>query len=406
MNNQGKGNPADPRFDFPFPGKEEGYPPDRRFDLPFPNNADGFKQPPNAPGTTDRFPRRDAVLPVPPPRTNGGADGMGAPPRRDKRRSRAQGQNVAAIIIPKLFDEARPTLSAQLASWDTGPDEGGEESSTLMAFFKTYDFAENAVTGLGGAAVADPFKGVASSILPDSLLQSLIVIVNLQWGHDGVNQKIVANMPAGQIIKGATYGTYCRANAKLTAKYYQRFQGADIGGVHQFFYLDPDPNKRNNIFNSIDSPALAPALGFDRDTVPTTPIHIEGIIGMGAAAFTQGGSFDRSSRISRRFFGSFPGGPVFPAAGSAQVRCPIAFGASAVMLQSNSTLFTNQAGQAFPPLLFAMVDHSGNIVPQQASNTFFPLIDGCQEIIVYNTGAVPGTGGTENPFTLIYDLGL
>jgi len=394
------------KFNFPFPGKEEGYPPDQRFDKPFPNNADGFQQPPNAPGTTDRFPRRDVVLPVPPPRTNGGADGMGAPPRRDKRRSRAQGQNIAAVIKPGLFTEARPTLSAQLASWDTGPDEGGEESSTLMAFFKTYDFAENAVTATGAGPIVDPFKGVVSHQTGINLeiLQSLEVIVNLQWGHDGVNQKVVANMPAGQIVKGSPYGTYCRANAKLTCRYLKRFQGANQGAVETFFYLDADANRRNNLFNSVDSPALSPDVGFDPGTLPTTPIHIEGIIGMGVAANTQGGSFDRSARLTRRFFGTFPTIPAYAGgAGGAFVRCPIAYGAGAVMLQALPTPFTDSAGRAFSNLLMGQEDHSGNIlIAELVPNTFFPLYADTASIFVYN----PANNQFENPFSLIYDLGL
>jgi hypothetical protein len=396
-------------FDFPYPGRQEGYPPDRRFDKDFPANADGFQQPPNAPGTTDRFPRRDVVLPVPPPRTNGGADGMGAPPRRDTRRSRAQGQNVAAVVLPNLFTEARPTLSAQLASWDTGPDENGEESSQLMAFFKAYDFAENAVTGIGSAPVVDPFKGVVSHQLntPLAVLQALEVIANLQWGHDGVNEKVVMNMPAGQIIKGSPYGTYCRANAKLTCRYFKRQQAADFGTTHIFFYLDADPNKANNIFNSIDSPALSPSIGFDPGTIPTMPIHIEGIIGLGSGALGQGGSFDRSSRITRRFFGTFPvAGPYNAGVGGAFVRCPVAFGASAVMLQaiSGTTAFVDPAGRSFAPLMFGMLNHSGTItLAQLVPNTFFPLDSETAEIFVYN----PGVGnGFENPFSLIYDLGL
>jgi hypothetical protein len=393
------GRSDDPMFAF-HPGTRDEQLGDRRFDKTYPNNADGFQNPSD--GGTDRFPRRDVVFPVLPPRTNGGADGMGAPPRRDKRRSRAQGQNVCAAINP-AFSEALPTLSAQLAAWDTGPDQCGEESSTIMVFLKTYDFAENAVTGLGGGAVADPFAGVVSSVTPNlAILQSLEVLCNLQWGHDGVNQKIVANMPAGQIVKGSAFGTYCRANAKLTPRYYLRTRDADAGTTQVYSYFSPDANTRNNIFNSIDSPALNPQLGFDAGTVPTTPIHIEGIIGMGSSAISQGGSFDRSSRITRRFFGTFPDVGAYPATG-AFVLCPVAFGASAVMLQALATPFTDPTGRVFSNLLMGMMDHSGNIlIAELIPNTFFPIYADCAAIFVYN----PANNTFENPFTLIYDLGL
>jgi hypothetical protein len=372
---------------------------DPRFSFPLPN-ADSFNNPP--PGT-DRFPVRDTHMKMPPPRNNDGSDGLGAPPRRDRRRSRAQGQNIAARIIPGQFDMTRPTRSAQIAAWDTGADEDGEEASTVIVMLKTYDFSENAVTAIGSTPVANPFGGVISSILPENVFQSLEVIANLQWGHDGVSQKVVANMPAGQIVRGNTAGTYCRANALLTPRYFERIQDPDIAGNHFYHYLALDPGQRNNIFNSANSPALDPEKGFDEGTVPTTPIHIEGIISIGYPAIAQGGSFDRSSRLTRRFFGTVPPevGP-YPT-GGAVVSCPIAFGASAVMLQANPTDFTNFAGNVLSPLFFGMIDSSGTIiVGQLPPNTFFPLTAECQSIFVYNTDA----NGAENPFSLIYDLGL
>ena len=375
---------------------------DRRFDRDYPDNQDGFHNPPP---TDDRFPRRNVVYSVPPPRNNAGADGLGAPPRRDRRRSRSQGANVCAAIN-MAFMEAKPTLTAQLATYDTGPDEGGEESTTLMLLLKTYDFSENAVTGLGGGDHADPFAGVVTHQLqtPLSVLQSLEVIVNLQWGHDGVSQKVVANVPAGQIVKGGLSGSYVRTHARVTARYYKRFQGTNAGAVEVFFYLDPDANTRNNIFNSIDSPALVASLGYDRDTVPITPIHIEGIIGQGVAAISQGGSFDRSSRITRRFFGTFPNiTPYANGAGGAFILCPIAFGASAIMLQALPTPFTDPAGRLFSNLLMGQMDHSGNIlIAELPPNVFFPIYPETAAVFVYN----PAVNSAENPFSLIYDLGL
>jgi hypothetical protein len=390
MSNQGK-PPADPRFNFPFPGSAEGYPPDRRFDVPFPNNADGMHNPP--PGT-DRFPRRDVVLPVPPPRTNGGADGMGAPPRRDKRRSRSMGCNIIAN-----------GPSGQVASWDTGADENGEESSTVISFLKAYDFAENAVTGLGGGPHADPFEGVVSlAINQPGTLQSLEVLVNLQWGHDGVSQKVVANLPAGQIVKAVAAGTYCRAHCKIVSRYTTRFSGPAFGGSASFFYLDPDANKRNNIWNSIDSPALSPSQYFDSNTMPLTPIHVDGIIGMGTPAVSQGGSFDRSSRLTRRFFGSVPTTAGVWPGGGAIVLCPVAFGASAVMLQANATPFTLPAGRALAPLFMGFMDGAGNFLGGQfPSNTFFTIPPETRQIFVYNPTLA---NQAENPFSLVYDLGL
>jgi hypothetical protein len=82
--------------------------------------------------------------------------------------------------------------------------------------------------------------------------------------------------------------------------------------------------------------------------------------------------------------------------------CPIAFGASAVMLQANPTAFTNFAGNVLSPLLFGMIDSAGNVMGQFPPNTFFPLAAECQQIFVYNTAP----NGGENPFSLIYDLGL
>src|SRR5271154_5833288 len=108
--------------------QDPGY--DRRFDITFPNNADGFHNP--GPGRTDRYPNNAVVLPVPPPRNNAGADGMGAPPRRDQRKPRAQGCNICARINP-LFKEASVSLTGQIATLDKGADEDGTESETFLA---------------------------------------------------------------------------------------------------------------------------------------------------------------------------------------------------------------------------------------------------------------------------------
>lgn len=263
---------------------------------------------------------------------------------------------------------------------------------------------------MGAGVIVDPFAGVSSGVIGlgdgDSssvgIFQSLEVIANFQWGTDGVNQKVLVNLPAGQIVRGNMSGTYARGNAIVTAHYYERFQGADIGAHETFFYLDADPNVRNNLFNSINSPALVATVGFDPGTTPSTPIHLEAIIGLGTPAVSQGGSFDRSSRMTRRFFGTFPSVDSYPAAG-ALVFCPVAFGASAVMLQSHPTAFTTFAGNLQAPLFFGMIDHAGNVIGQYPANTFFPIASDCAQIFVYNPG---NNNAAENPFALIFDLGL
>jgi len=357
-------------------------------------------------GATDRA--TFGNMPEPPP-DNRGTDGTGRPPRRDRRRSRAQGDNliISGLALPTAPTGGQSWVGAttgQICSFDTGSDEAGDESQTLIAFLKAYDFAENAVTGIAEGSV-DPFKGVATPIsgtAPSPLLQSLIVLAELQWGHDGVTKKVVCNLCAGQVIKAGLAGTYARAKATLSCKYLQRFEDAPAGGTDMFHYIDPDPNIRNNIWNSINSPALNPLLGYDRDTAPLTPVHVDGILALGDCVVPQGGSFDRSSRPTRRFFGSYPAEAAGYPGHGAFVFCPIAFGASAVMLQANATQFTNPAAQNFSPLLMGMIDHSGNITAQIVPNTFFPLTSECQQIFVYGTGV----NSAENPFTLIYDLGL
>lgn len=362
---------------------------------------------------TDRYPQNQASFPDPPPRTNGGTGpGGGGPPKRDRRRSRSQGDNLVASgsvqAIPTGGQGSLASTTGQLCTYDTGPDEGGEEAETLFTFLKAYDFAEGAVTGLPENALS-PFAGVTSSIVPDGILQSLIVLAELQWGHDGTTEKVIANLAPGQIVKAGLAGSYARAHAKLSAKYLQRLSGTKFGGVvDNFFYIDNDPDIRNNIWNSLNSPAMQAILGFDPDTLPTTPIHIDGIISRGVATVSQGGSFDRSSRATRRFFGTFPHEAAAYPAGGAVVRCPIAFGAAAVMLQVNPTAFTAFRpaaifGQVQAPLFFGMTDAAGNTSAQMPANTFFPLIDNCVEIFVYNPTLA---NGVENPFTLIYDLGL
>lgn len=318
-------------------------------------------------------------------------DARGGPPPRDRRRSRALGQDIVSNMM------------GQICAWD---DPTAEDAETLIAFLKAYDFAEAAVPGIDiSNPLIDPYAGVASTVIPDTLLQSLEVLAILQWGHDGVSKQVVLNLPASQVVKVPMAGSYARASSKLTCKYFARTQGNDLAGSNTFFYLSANANIRNNIFNNAQSPLLAPAVGYSAG-LPATPIHVDGIIAKGTASISQGGSSDRGARACRRFYGSVPTEAAgYPGAG-ALVSCPIAFGASAVMLATNPTNFVPPkdpaANPTLSPLSFAMVDHAGNFVGQQPANQFVPLIANCQTIVVYNTAA----NGGENPFTLIYDLGL
>lgn len=352
----------------------------------------------------DRVPPQQASYPQPPPATNRGSnpDGSG-PPRRDRRLSRCYGCDLVAAVSPAAFSghqSAIGTTTGQLCTYDTGQD-GNEDARTLFAFLKCYDFAENAVTGLLPGAV-DPFKGSVSPVLPAGVLQSLEVLASLQWGTDGVSKQVIVSLPPGQIIKAGLAGTYARAHAKLSAKYFQRFQGANVGATEQYFYFDADPNVRNNVWNNLNSPALVPALGYSLDFLPHTPVHLDGILSLGDAVVPQGGSFDRSARPLRRFFGTLPAeGAAYPA-GGAFVHCPVAFGASSVMLQCLGAAFVTPAGSPLSPLRMAMLDAAGDLIAEQPANTFVPLIAGCREVIVYNSAA----NGVENPFAILYDLGL
>lgn len=314
----------------------------------------------------------------------------GGPPVRDRRRSRALGQDIVNNMM------------GQICAWD---DPTAEDAETLIAFLKAYDFAEAAVANIDiSNPNIDPFTGVASTVIPPGLVQSLEVLAVLQWGHDGVSKQVVLNLPAGQVIKVPMAGSYARASSKLTCKYFARTVVAPIAPSNAtLVYLNADANVRNNIFNNAQSPLLSPAVGYSAN-LPTTPIHVDGIIAKGTAAFSQGGSSDRGARACRRFYGSVPVQAAGYPAGGALVFCPIAFGASAVMLATNPSNFTSIDGNArvLSPLMFAMLDHAGNVVGQQPANQFVPLIANCQSIAVYNTAA----NGGENPFTLIYDLGL
>lgn len=317
----------------------------------------------------------------------------GGPPPRDRRRSRALGQDITA------------NMSGQIATWDAPNDE---DSETLVAFLKAYDFAEGAIQGVDITnPLKDPYAGVAAAgIVPDTLSQALEVLGILQWGHDGVTKQVIMSLPASQVVKIPMAGSYARAESKLTSRYFLRQTGGAIAGSDTFFYLSANPNLRNNIFNNPKSPLLDPSQNFAPGTVPTTPIHVDGLIAKGSVSVATGGSSDRSARACRRFYGSVPTEAAgYPGAG-ALVFCPIAFGASAVMLAANPAGFAPPidpaANPVRSPLLFAMVDHAGNWVGQLPPNQFVPLTANCQTIVVYNTAA----NGAENPFTLIYDLGL
>jgi hypothetical protein len=358
------------------------------------------------------------VTPTSLPPDNRGAPPMGIPgtgwkdappPRRDTRRSRSQGGNLVVLGQSSIVNGRQSTPGATvvpLCAYDTGGDDQQNadraESNSLVAFLKAYDFAENAVMGLTDEAT-DPFAAPnANAEIPDGLKQSIVVIAEIQWGHDGVNQKVLCNLQPGQVVKAGLFGTYVKTYSKLSAKYFTRFQGPDIGAQSMFFYLSQDPNEANNIFSNLGAPALQAQLYYDRDTSPTTPVHVDGIVALGDATVGIGANADRASRPTRRFYGSMPANSGYPAGPGALVFCPLQFGASSVLLQCNPTGFTNFAGNALAPLLMMMIDHAGNVMGQFPPNQFFSLPDGCQQIIVYNAVA----NGGENPFTLIYDLGL
>ncbi len=329
--------------------------------------------------------------PRPPGHTQGG------PPLRDQRKSRALGDNIQG------------NQAGQIATWDSPECLDGE---SLVAVLKAYAFAEGAVAGVDIQTASNPFAGAASTVVPDGLLQSLEVLAVFQWGNDGVTKQVVLNLPAGQIIKIPFVGSYARAFAKLTAKYYPRVQGANLtfqSGTETYYYLNADPDLANAIFNSAQSPLLDPTVGYSGGsdpTVPTVPIHVDGIICRGSASISTGGTADRSARAVRRFYGSMPAAVAAYPTGGAVVFCPIAFGASSVMLQANPTAFqnpfTDPASGTSSPLEFAQLDAAGNVIGAFTANEFVPLEANCQQVIVYNTAA----NGVENPFALLYDLGL
>jgi hypothetical protein len=334
----------------------------------------------------------------------------GGPPRKDRRRSRSLGQNVAAIgsnVGSATFIPGVTIGDAQLCAWDPRSGED-EEAESLIVQLKAYDYAEGAVDGVsvGSAAFPDPFAGVVASQLPNGVKQQLIVLARLQWGHDGVNKEIAINLGIGQIIKSPLGASYMKARGRMGVKYYPRLVTvpAPFVGPTATTYLSTDPNTRNNLFNAIDSQVLSPQNGvnFDAGTIPKTPVHVEGVVARGFPAVTQGAASDRSSRAVRKFFGTFPvTAGVFPAAGSQIVFCPIAFGASSVMFRSNPSDFNNGAN-INGTLLWGMIDHAGEFTAQLLPNVFIPLEDSCQQIFIYNTTA----NGAETPFELIFDMGL
>lgn len=324
----------------------------------------------------------------------------GGPPRRDKRRSRSLGQNISAVApAAGAFIPGTAIGEGQLAAWDSRTED--EEAETIVCYLKCYDFAEGAVNGVDISSATNPFSGVADTLLPVGVKQSLIMLAEAQWGHDGVNKKVIVNLSPGQIIKVPFGMTYARAKAKVSVKYFPRITVAP----GKFTYLNLDPNLANNIFNAIGSQLLTPDSNFDPGTVPTTPIHVEAIMAKGVPAIPMGAQSDRSSRAVRKFFGTLPASPaVFPAVGSSQVSCPIAFGASSVLLQTSPAnfQFPDPAAPIFGTLKMGMVDSAGNVIGEIPANQFVPLIDGCQQVFVYNTTVSQG----EVPFTIIYDMGL
>lgn len=329
----------------------------------------------------------------------------GGPPRRDRRRSRNLGQNVAAIGLSPLaagFQKGIAIGDAQLAAWD--PRSEDEEAETIVCYLKAYDFAEGAVDGVDIATATDPYSGVAAAgILPAGVNQSLIVLALLQWGHDGVSKKIVITLDPGQTIKSPIGASYVRAQAKLSVRYFPRLVIA-AGPPATFTYLDLNANLRNNIFNAMGSPLLAPIAGvnFAPDTIPSTPIHVEGCLARGFPAIPVGAGSDRAARAVRKFYGTFPAEAAAAPAAGAQIFCPVAFGASSVMLQTNPTNFQfTAAGPINGILRMGMVDHAGNVLGEMPPNQFFPL-NGAQSVFVYNTNVTQG----ELPFTLVYDMGL
>src|SRR6185312_16407770 len=94
---------------------------------------------PQHPAWPEGFPFPGLPQPSPDDRVHGG------PPPRDKRRSRALGQDIVGNMM------------GQICAWD---DQQSPDAETLVAFLKAYDFAEAAVPNIDiSNPLIDPFAG-------------------------------------------------------------------------------------------------------------------------------------------------------------------------------------------------------------------------------------------------------
>jgi len=266
--------------------------------------------------------------------------------------------------------------------------------------------------GLGTTLADNPFIGAfdAPNTPPNTVRQSVEVVCDIEYGHEGAAIFCKGNIPVGQSVKSTFVGAFMRLSAYLEPKYWPRFDiSGGAGGP--FGYISTNDIIRNAIWNGQRDPS-ADLLNGNLpqaviDAIQRTPIQVNSILACGAANIGQGAAYDFGERITRRFSGTVPAGAVGAAS---RVLCPVAWNSGTVQLISDqsTTVFGDIQPSADLALAFRL--YNGQEIYnyyQRPGAGFKPnqrvaVPAGTVAVLVY-AQALPVR---ETPFELVWDLGF
>lgn len=311
----------------------------------------------------------DGRFPVdlPPKRTSGGVDTPGS-------------------ALAKFMAQERKGLAnsrGESIAYFNSLVSGGEP---LTAMVRVVSPAE--VTGT--SAAPNPWAGIPwPGTLPASLAQSIMAMIMVQFGFDGVNEKFLMNLPLNQWMKMPFVGNDLRLNVATTQRYFPLLASVGLGGA---WLHATDDLIRNNIFDNAQTLPLTGPVGFPA----AGDVIYRGLISRGVLV-PGSSNQDRSSRPQRRFAGWVPTG----SADGLRFRCPVPRGAVAVTLLSDASTATHDTniGQQ---LFFSQKLLNGQIMVNFLPDLVYQLQGDTSAIDVYPTAIA----NHDTPFELVYELGF
>ena len=296
-------------------------------------------------------------------------------------------QQLDQLITPT--DITLPGETGQLVeivgdAWNAFAKKNTRRDSQLVAYAST-DSPDMTTyfSQLGFDPTApSPLRQPLNSITPP--FGGAILVGELSIGHQGVNQPVLFDIPAAQLVKITFNGTSGQLRARLWPKYY--FPDDTVAGLRTYSIgdiLNPEHVPLTNINYNNPVPRQMAINGFSN----VNPARVRGWIAEGSNAT------DVAGRATRSFSGSVKAG----AAAANFTKCPIAWYCNAVQLRGGALV----AGAA-ETVKFLITDFQGITSGPYPANQIIPISNSIESIQVYSD-----SGNTvETPFELVYYISI